>query len=1219
MPVAKIYKQTANDLSAEFQTTILRFVRLSVCCLVISLIAVRRLFGMEPRPHASMLKRDQQRAKWRKEYAHRSTGHLFWECEDDTLVQWHNEMETQRSRSASSALCRRDKLLPSIPIVKVAPAKFFCKKCPAKYVYVIAYTKHQAMHGSNKKFKCDFCDYAADTKRSTTEHMLEWHHNTAPTIDFTGEDNAHAAPTATTSSSSATTSTTAERRSDANSFRVCAENAFGRSNPLNTDVDRPGLPEGPITYPATTNKCQVYVVEDPRDTFVVPEQLRNETAAIEALRRANAEHELRPNDEHETESSDVDEDEYVVESDDDIPAVEVRCADERLLAKAPLNVPGPPGPPKPLHTAYNSITLQWAQPLRDGGTPIVGYELEKREHGTNAQWEKAAFGSVPDTRFKVTGVKQYHFYEFRVAAVNAVGQGEWSDNSVPIAATRSSCKPLITMGMLAREKDLGSDSVDLRLEVVDRPAPPEGSLKVLPELVVSKYQVPSQPDKPVVRDFGRTWAELEWELPASNGGAKIRGYELQHKEKHSEWITCKKSGTWSTTFKVHNLSDRGEYMFRVAARNEAGLSKPSLPSDRIKLPGPPGMPIQVEAQSIGPNCVTLTWQPPAEDGGSKLEGYLVQKREWGHEQWEKATPDMCPLTECLVSGLREFQAYVFRVIAVNLHGCSTPSLQTLPINIVETAGACPTIVINKEVSVQGPSVVPLKSQRANEKEKDATQTRTPKTAQPSSAHGIGPSLDSSDQPLSSTARRCQPRRSARKDATDIQCENLTPSRPKNTERTASGSGRRRVGSTAAARQAQAAAAACAAGEEAPNEEGRQDVAVVTKKNAILAKLKKRGDTSIRALKRRSVRPAEPSTDFQKEFDELRELCDQKAVGTWDDFENSAGFDFTEWTKIGEGAFGEIFKEPRDGACIVLKFIPFAANKDHCSKLVNGDHLKSAKFVFNELFTAKELTKLSEDTGNGFVTPSFTQLRMSQIVRGCFPSKLLTAWDAFKTAKPELAENDRPDTYDDERLHFLVIGLSYGGKDLEKFQIKNGGVCYSIFLQIAYTLAIAEHVLAFEHRDMHAGNLLVEQCPPDEKIWYKCQGKQIAVRSNGVRASIIDFSLSRLEKKGVRFFVDLSQDPGLFEQDGVNDGGDYQYDVYRMMKAISNNNWASFWPQTNVYWTGYAAKKLFNNRFIKGKKKEAIEKLFRKFENFLTIRDLIDDADFLGKKESKQAD
>ncbi|KAL3078669.1 hypothetical protein niasHT_033028 [Heterodera trifolii] len=55
-----------------------------------------------------------------------------------------------------------------------------------------------------------------------------------------------------------------------------------------------------------------------------------------------------------------------------------------------------------------------------------------------------------------------------------------------------------------------------------------------------------------------------------------------------------------------------------------------------------------------------------------------------------------------------------------------------------------------------------------------------------------------------------------------------------TERTASGSGRRRVGSTAADRPTQAAAAAaCAAGEVDNNEKGRQDMVVVTKKMATI--------------------------------------------------------------------------------------------------------------------------------------------------------------------------------------------------------------------------------------------------------------------------------------------------------------------------------------------------------------------------------------------------
>lgn len=57
------------------------------------------------------------------------------------------------------------------------------------------------------------------------------------------------------------------------------------------------------------------------------------------------------------------------------------------------------------------------RPLHDGGAPILGYVLEKRESGTTA-WEKAAFGNISDTRYRVTNLTPHHTYEFRVAAVN---------------------------------------------------------------------------------------------------------------------------------------------------------------------------------------------------------------------------------------------------------------------------------------------------------------------------------------------------------------------------------------------------------------------------------------------------------------------------------------------------------------------------------------------------------------------------------------------------------------------------------------------------------------------------------------------------------------------------------------------------------------------------------------------------------------------------------
>ncbi|KAL3088858.1 hypothetical protein niasHS_009150 [Heterodera schachtii] len=640
------------------------------------------------------------------------------------------------------------------------------------------------------------------------------------------------------------------KRSDAGPYKVVAQNRHGKdSAKLNVNVlDVPGKPGGPILFSELAADACTLHWSPPKDDGGSP--LTNYVVERKSARGGDWERvgapaglSLRVRGLTSGERY-----EFRVRAENQFGVGEPLDADDPLLAKAPFDVPGPPGAPEPLHTAYDSITLQWARPLRDGGAPITGYVLEKREHGTNAPWEKAAFGNVPDTRCKVTGVKPQHTYEFRVAAVNAAGQGEWSENSVPIVAAPSACKPLITMGMLARdmtvlvgepakllvpyaasprpeitwskngvpvevradpraevessdfltqlcyqkcersdagnysiriENDLGSDSVDLRLKVVDRPAPPEGPLEVddigpescrlawkpplddggapvtnyviekcrigagaenwerlssfvrntntlvsglvenerykfrvlaenqyglsdpleLPEPIVAKYQfsVPSQPDKPVVRDFDRTWAELEWEPPASNGGSKILGYNLQYRDQHShKWVTCNKFLIESTHFKVQNLRDLGEYEFRVVAKNAAGWSKPSPPSDRIQLRqryGPPGPPIQVHAQSIGPNWVTLTWQPPAEDGGSKLKGYVVEKREYGHQQWEMATPDTCPLTEFTVPGLREFHDYEFRVIALNSHGRGPPSLPTSPIKIQETAGGRPTIVV----------------------------------------------------------------------------------------------------------------------------------------------------------------------------------------------------------------------------------------------------------------------------------------------------------------------------------------------------------------------------------------------------------------------------------------------------------------------------------------------------------------------------------------------
>lgn len=85
--------------------------------------------------------------------------------------------------------------------------------------------------------------------------------------------------------------------------------------------------------------------------------------------------------------------------------------------------PVPAEPPSNLRISditKNSITLAWQKPNYDGGSPLTGYIIEKRE-GANARWSKANLTNIMDTRFCVTGLTQDESYEFRVMAKNAVG------------------------------------------------------------------------------------------------------------------------------------------------------------------------------------------------------------------------------------------------------------------------------------------------------------------------------------------------------------------------------------------------------------------------------------------------------------------------------------------------------------------------------------------------------------------------------------------------------------------------------------------------------------------------------------------------------------------------------------------------------------------------------------------------------------------------------
>ncbi|EPB79874.1 hypothetical protein ANCCEY_01085 [Ancylostoma ceylanicum] len=307
--------------------------------------------------------------------------------------------------------------------------------------------------------------------------------------------------------------------------------------------------------------------------------------------------------------------------------------------------------------------------------------------------------------------------------------------------------------------------------------------------------------------------------------------------------------------------------------------------------------------------------------------------------------------------------------------------------------------------------------------------------------------------------------------------------------------------------------------------------------------------------------------------------------------------FVNPRKLGEGVYGEVFATSYKGQPTALKVIPFHGDKVVYDGKVNGEYLLDAAGMLPEILINRELSALYDPSGD-FSTPNFIQLLKTNVVRGEYPESLLVAWDEFDEEKE--SENDRPTEYATKEQLFITMGMAMGGSDLEHFQMKNEDQVISTLLQVTISLIVAEVKLEFEHRDLHIGNVLVLE--EDTDLEYKYNGGTMALRSYGVRVNLIDFTLSRMRKEGTTIFRDLESDEELFAGTG-----DYQFDIYRMMRHENQGDWMAFTPKTNCFWLHYLSKQLISKRKCKKaipkKRRLELQSMWDQLLNFDTLRDI----------------
>lgn len=105
-------------------------------------------------------------------------------------------------------------------------------------------------------------------------------------------------------------------------------------------------------------------------------------------------------------------------------------------------VPGAPEPPTILEVTDSSITVHWKPPTFDGNSPITAYTLQYHDKEEFMEWHTI---ETVETTYRLTQLIKNHEITFKVAAVNEVGRGLFSDGSryVKVVTPQASSKPTI--------------------------------------------------------------------------------------------------------------------------------------------------------------------------------------------------------------------------------------------------------------------------------------------------------------------------------------------------------------------------------------------------------------------------------------------------------------------------------------------------------------------------------------------------------------------------------------------------------------------------------------------------------------------------------------------------------------------------------------------------------------------------------------------------------
>lgn len=281
-----------------------------------------------------------------------------------------------------------------------------------------------------------------------------------------------------------------------------------------------------------------------------------------------------------------------------------------------------------------SVSLAWSAPASDGGSSVTDYVIEMKL-STDSSWTTVNDGVRTLPSATISSLTNTASYDFRVAAVNAVGSGSFTSSvsGTPLA----------------------------------RPSTPQ-SLTVT---------------------YGNASAALSWTAPASDGGAAVSDYVIEYRASSaSSWTTANDGVNTNLAYTVSGLTNGTLYYFRVAAKNVAGTG--SMTTAETATPRTvPSAPSSLAASATSTSSV-ITWTAPS-NGGAAITDYVIEYRLSTVTDWTVVEDGVSTSTSYTLTGLSNGSVYNIRVKAINSEGSSSYASVNASPRTIPDAPAAPTI------------------------------------------------------------------------------------------------------------------------------------------------------------------------------------------------------------------------------------------------------------------------------------------------------------------------------------------------------------------------------------------------------------------------------------------------------------------------------------------------------------------------------------------------